>query len=186
MELVVFAFSVVLATYLAGLAIGSMLYARFNDRIHDSWGTFGLLISAAGLIALLEIACLDLWQLRVQIEIGNLAFAVTGSEFVRMCAHFAIAALGIVFVPTILLGAAFPVMLKLTVGSRQFGKDVGAVLAINTAGGIVGTLLTGFLLVPVVGLVRTLGIMRTPTTIAMTEPNPIRLNTGPALRGPKR
>jgi predicted membrane-bound spermidine synthase len=97
----VFAFSMVLATYLAGLMAGSAIYARFADRVRDSWGVFGLFISAAGVVALFEIAGLNLWQLRIQIEAGNLAFSATGSEFVRMCAQFLVAALGVVFVPTV-------------------------------------------------------------------------------------
>ena len=73
--------------------------------------------------------------------------------------HFAIAAFGIVFVPTILLGAAFPAVLRLSTGTRRAGRDVGAVLALNTAGGIAGTFLTGFLLVPVLGLIHTLSML---------------------------
>ncbi len=155
----VFAFSVVLATYLAGLVIGSALYARFSHRIRDTWGLFGLLISAAGVIALLEIARLDLWQLQIQFAAGKLAFAATGSEFARMCAQFLTAAIGVVLLPTVLLGAAFPAALRLAAGSERIGRDVGRVLAFNIIGGIAGTLLTGFLLVPAVGLVRTLSIL---------------------------
>jgi spermidine synthase len=155
----VFAFSVVLATYLAGLVVGSALYARFSSLVRDPWGVFGLLISAAGVVALLEIAGLGLWQLRVQTEAGNLALAATGSEFARMCAQFLIAAVDVVFVPTVLLGAAFPAVLQLTARRERTGRDVGEVLALNTAGGIAGTLVTGFLLVPSLGLVRTLGLL---------------------------
>ena len=155
----VFAFSVVLATYLAGLVIGSALYARFSHRIRDVWGTFGLLITAAGIVALLEIAGLSIWQLRFQFDVGKLAFSATGSEFARMCASFAVAAIGVVLLPTILLGAAFPAVLKLTAGQERTGRDVGVVVALNTAGGIAGTLLTGFVLEPVFGLVRTLSLL---------------------------
>jgi spermidine synthase len=155
----VFAFSVVLATYLTGLAVGSALYARYARRVRDSWGLFGLLIAAAGVVALLEIAGLSLWQLQVQAAIGRLALVVTGSEFARMCAQFAIAAVGVVLLPTVLLGAAFPAALRLAVGRERTGRDVGTVVALNTAGGIIGTLVTGFLLVPVVGLVRTLAML---------------------------
>jgi spermidine synthase len=155
----VFAFSVVLATYLAGLVVGSALYARFSHKVRDPWGVFGLLIAAAGVVALFEIAGLDLWQLRFQIEAGNVAFAATGSEFARMGTHFAVAATGIVFVPTVMLGAAFPAVLRLAARETRAGMDVGIVLALNTAGGIAGTLLTGFLLVPILGLVRTLSIL---------------------------
>jgi spermidine synthase len=155
----VFAFSIVLATYLAGLVVGSALYARFSSRVRDAWGVFGLLISAAGVVALLEIAGLGLWQLRFQIDAGNIVFSATGSEFARMSAQFLIAAIGVVFVPTVLLGAAFPAVLQLTARPERTGRDVGVILALNTAGGIAGTLLTGFLLVPSLGLVRTLGLL---------------------------
>ena len=43
-----------LATYLAGLALGAALFARWADRVRNPWGVFGLLIAAAGLVALLE------------------------------------------------------------------------------------------------------------------------------------
>jgi spermidine synthase len=155
----VFAFSVVLATYLAGLVIGSALYVRFLDRLRDAWGIFGLLISAAGVVALLEISFLSLWQLRIQIGAGGLAFAATHSELARMCAQFLVAAVGVVFVPTVLLGATFPAALRLAAGNERAGRDVGAVLALNTTGGIAGTLLTGFLLIPLLDIVRTLALL---------------------------
>lgn len=155
----VFAFSVVLATYLAGLVTGSALYARFCHRMRDTWGVFGFLITTAGLIAMLEIAGLSLWQLRLQMDAGQFAFAVTGSELARMCAQFFVAAIGVVFLPTILLGAGFPAALRLAAGANHAGRDIGRVLALNTAGGIAGTLLTGFLLIPVLGLVRTISLL---------------------------
>jgi predicted membrane-bound spermidine synthase len=154
-----FAFSIVLATYLAGLAVGSALYARFTNKAADSWGIFGLLIAAAGLVALAEIAFLSIWQLHVQAAFGDLIYKISGDQLARMCARFLVAAIGIVFVPTVLLGAAFPAALRLIVSEGHTGRDAGTVLALNTAGGIVGTLVTGFVLVPRLGLVRALGIL---------------------------
>jgi spermidine synthase len=84
---------------------------------------------------------------------------------VRMCTIFAVAAFGIVFVPTVLLGAAFPIALRLTAGVDRAGRDVGIVLAANTAGGIAGTLLTGFCLIPALGLVRTLSLLAIAATL---------------------
>ncbi len=154
-----FAFSIVLATYLAGLVFGSALHAHFADKVENPWGVFGLLIAAAGLVALLEIAFLGIWQLQIQAAIGDVIYAVAGNQFARMCARFFVAAIGIVFLPTTFLGAAFPAVLRLVVGKDSIGRDIGAVIALNTAGGIAGTLLTGFLLVPRLGLVRTLGVL---------------------------
>jgi spermidine synthase len=154
-----FAFSIVLATYLAGLVCGSALYARFAHKVRNPWGVFGLLIAAAGVVALVEIAALSLWQLQIQTAIGNFAYAATRSQLASMCARFFVAAVGIVFLPTVLLGAAFPAALHLIQGEDGVGSKVGSVIALNTAGGIVGTLVTGFLLVPKFGLVRTLGFL---------------------------
>jgi spermidine synthase len=154
-----FAFSVMLATYLAGLVVGSVLYARWADRVGDAWGMFGLLIAAAGLVALLQVAILGGWLFGLQVQAGGMAWALTGNHLAEMSARFAVAALCIVFIPTVLLGAAFPAALRLVVDTRHVGRDVGAVVALNTIGGIAGTLLSGFVLVPALGLVRSLASM---------------------------
>ncbi|UXJ49833.1 fused MFS/spermidine synthase [Pseudomonas citronellolis] len=154
-----FAFAVVLATYLCGLVLGSALYARRADRLRDPWGLFGLLIAAAGLLAILQVAGLDAWLLGAQTRAEALVLGLGGSELAGMCARFAVAALCVVFLPTTLLGAAFPLALRLTVDSAHVGRDVGRVVALNTLGGILGVMLTGFVLVPGLGLVRTLALL---------------------------
>ncbi|MDT8837231.1 fused MFS/spermidine synthase [Paraburkholderia fungorum] len=154
-----FAFAVVLATYLLGLALGSALASRHADRTRDPWGAFAVLIVSAGLVALLEIAVLGTGLLHWQSLVRNAVSGATGSLLTAMCAGFAVAALCIVFLPTLLLGAAFPFALRLNVDNRHTGRDVGAVVALNTAGGIAGTLLSGFVLVPKLGLIHTLAAL---------------------------
>ena len=58
------------------------------------------------------------------------------------------------------------------------GRDVGAVVALNTIGGIAGTLLTGFVLVPALGLVRTLAML----AIAAAAVGVCAVLHGPAVR----
>lgn len=154
-----YAFAVVLATYLTGLFLGSALLARRVDRLRDPWGVFGLLIAGAGLIALLEIALLGRWLVLAQSVVEAWALSLGASELAGMSARFAVAALSIVFVPTVLLGAAFPVALRLSVGREHVGRNVGEVVAFNTLGGIIGVMLCGFVLIPLLGLVRTLGLL---------------------------
>ena len=154
-----FAFSVVLATYLAGLALGAALFARWVDRLRDPWGAFGLLITLAGLAALLQMALLGDWLIHLQTLAERAAWALTGNDLARMCARFAVAALAVVFLPTLFLGAAFPAALRLVVADGHVGQGVGVVAALNTLGGIAGTVLTGFVLVPQLGLMRTLAML---------------------------
>ncbi|MCO7593826.1 MULTISPECIES: fused MFS/spermidine synthase [Pseudomonas] len=154
-----FAFAVVLATYLCGLVLGSALYARHADRIRDPWGVFGLLIASAGLLAILQVAGLGQWLVGAQSLAERWVLTLGGSELAGMSARFAVAALSVVFLPTTLLGAAFPLALRLAVDSAHVGRDVGIVVALNTLGGILGVMLTGFLLVPGLGLVRGLALL---------------------------
>ncbi|MDW6022882.1 spermidine synthase [Mesorhizobium sp. BAC0120] len=154
-----FAFSVVLATYLTGLAAGSAIYARWADKVRNPWGCFGLLISLAGLVALAEFAVLGEWLVVLQTYTERIALSLTGSELAGMCARFATAAAAIVLLPTVLLGAAFPAALRLIVAEGRVGQGVGMVAALNTIGGIAGTVLTGFFLVSHFGLIRTLAIL---------------------------
>jgi predicted membrane-bound spermidine synthase len=154
-----YAFAVVLATYLTGLFLGSALLARRVDRLRDPWGVFGMLIAGAGLIALLEIALLGRWLVLAQSVAEAWVLSWGASELLGMSVRFAVVALSIVFVPTVLLGAAFPVALRLSVGRDHVGRHVGEVVAFNTLGGIVGVMLCGFVLIPLLGLVRTLGLL---------------------------
>lgn len=154
-----FAYSVMLATYLIGLALGAAVYARWADRVTRPWSVFGLLIASAGLVALLEFAALGRWVVWLQSFVEYWTLAWTGSDLAGMCARFATAAFLIVLPPTLLLGAAFPAALKLIVPEGHIGQGVGLVAAWNTVGGIAGSIVTGFVLVPSFGLVRSLGML---------------------------
>jgi spermidine synthase len=154
-----FAFSIVLATYLAGLAIGSAVYARVAHRVRDEWGAFGTLVALAGVTALLGVAMLGRRIMTIQSNVEDAMLAATGDVTIAMAARFAVAALGVVFVPCLLLGATFPAALQVASRSGRPARDTGWLLAVNTTGGVVGTLVTGFVLLPTFGSVRTLGAL---------------------------
>jgi predicted membrane-bound spermidine synthase len=154
-----FAFAVVLATYLAGLALGSALFAGAAGRTRDDWGTFGILIASAGAVAVLTMTALGRWIVYAQTAAEAAVLAWTGIALAGMCTRFFVASAFLVLPPTILLGAAFPAAIRFATRDRRLGRDVGAVVGLNTAGGILGALLTGLVLVPALGLVRTLGAL---------------------------
>lgn len=154
-----FSFAIVLATYLVALTLGSAWGARRVARLRDPWGWFGGLIAAAGLVALVEMALLGAWLTPLQVQAATWMFGLTGSETMAMSARFATATLCLVFLPTLMLGAAFPIALRLAADADHPGRDTGRVLALNAVGGIVGTLLTGFVLVPALGVERALGAL---------------------------
>ncbi|MEK1888774.1 MAG: fused MFS/spermidine synthase [Phyllobacterium sp.] len=154
-----FAFAIVLATYLFGLAAGSAFAARWVDRVRDHWSAFGLLIAGAGFIALGGIAFLGSWIIMLQSMAEYWLLQLTGNQLAAMSARFAVASAIIVLPTTLLLGAAFPFALKLVVEDGRAGSGVGLVSGWNTLGSIVGTILTGFVLVPNFGFVGSFGIL---------------------------
>src|SRR5262245_18794438 len=153
------AFAVMLATYLSGIALGSALFARLSRPGHDHWRVLGLLLAGAGASSIVVVALLGTWLPDAQVFVGKWAMRLTGKETVEVVARFAVASVVVLLVPTTLLGAAFPAAARLAATAARVGGDVGAVAALNGAGGIVGTLLTGFVLVPRFGLVRSLGLL---------------------------
>ena len=63
----------------------------------------------------------------------------------------------LMFVPTVLFGMSFPVLTHLVAkGSKDIGSSLGAVYGMNTLGGIVGSIVAGYLLLPNFGSQQTL------------------------------
>lgn len=153
------AFGIVLATYLTGLVIGSWLFSRLADRTRDRWAAFAWLIIGAGIAALASFALLGPWLPEAQTAAGNFVRSLTGSRTLEMCARFTLAATVLIIPATLLLGAAFPAAARLIVKTGEAGRGMGYVLAFNTACGILGTLLTGFVLIPAIGLAGSLGLL---------------------------
>jgi spermidine synthase len=154
-----YAFAVMLATYLSGLALGSFLFVRLGAHARDPWRLLGILLAGAAASALTIVALLGPWLPDAQTFAGMWAMRATGHETVEVVARFAIAATVVLLVPTTLLGAAFPAAVRLISGTGRVGGDVGTTLALNTVGGIVGSLLAGFVLVPRLGLVGSLEVL---------------------------
>ena len=66
----------------------------------------------------------------------------------------------LMFVPTVLFGMSFPVLTYLvTKGSKDIGGSLGAVYGVNTLGGIIGSVVAGYLLLPNLGSQQTLACL---------------------------
>ena len=65
-----YAFAVMLGTYLTGLALGGLLYARLGRRDHDPWRALGALLAAAAVSALAIVSAIGPWMLDAQAFAG--------------------------------------------------------------------------------------------------------------------
>src|SRR5438132_479375 len=142
-----FAFTSILVTFLLGLAGGSALYAwRWGTR-RPSVAVFGAL--QAG-IAVLVVPVLLAFEPLPELLLAALRWS-HATTFVTWI-QLGLSAVALLPV-TLLIGATFPCAVAVaTRRPLRVGEAVGQIYAANTVGAVVGAVLTGFVLVPAVGV----------------------------------
>ena len=150
-----YSFTLVLVTFITCLALGSIFFGWLGDRVRRP---MHLLLTTQCLAALFVLLASQLLG-NSQVFFAKLIF-FSQEDFVRMHLAKAIAIFGFMFCPTLLLGATFPLVGKIY--SRSFGKigqSVGLAYAINTIGAVLGSFCAGFVLIPVMGKERAIGLV---------------------------
>jgi len=149
-----YAFTLVLLVFLLGIGLGSVMVARRSMPRADTAASAALAqgITGVGAAALfLFFGILPSYIIAV-FQIPDLNAA---SRLVLM----GVAVGAVVLIPAIGMGMSFPLLTDLTARSRRAGgADVGAAYALNTAGSILGAVLTGFVLVVALGTQATLRV----------------------------
>jgi len=143
-----YAFCIILATFLGGMALGSGL-AR--QHLRSAGGTVGFFIAvelALGIYGLLSIPLfsqLPEWLVTL--------WPLTQESFDAVSwLQFSLSSVAIL-IPTLLMGILFPVVSDLVTNRfARLGQRLGNAYAINTFGGILGSFLSGFVLIPRWGL----------------------------------
>ena len=139
-----YAFATMLAAFLFGIALGSIVFARWVDRMKQPVAVFGIVQLGIGLFALILMPAFEeLYGMTraFQSTFGSSRFWAFFSCFLVMC------------LPTFLMGASFPLVTKIYTGSeRRLGRSIGDVYAVNTVGSILGAFCAGFILIPLLGI----------------------------------
>ena len=150
----VLAVSTVLASFMAGLAMGSFWIGRYIDRRRRVLAVYAGLEAGIGLSALLFPVVLQaLTPLYVWLH-QSLSASFWLFSLVRFLLAFCL-----LCVPTALMGATLPVLSRYLVqSSATLGWNVGALYALNTGGAVLGCFTAGYVLIGSVGLSRTVWI----------------------------
>ena len=146
------AVATVLAAYMAGLAFGAAIAARFVDAIRKPVFVYGVLEAAIAISAMAVPYLLSL--------AGWLYAAIFGGQPEPPDAsgggqslYYLIASFAVLAIPTACMGATLPLLTRYAVQSdEQVGPRTGALYALNTAGAVAGTLAAAFILLPSLGL----------------------------------
>ncbi|RKZ16402.1 hypothetical protein DRQ50_06145 [bacterium] len=153
------ALSTVLAVFFGGLALGSWLFGRWGQRAARPIRWYAVLeysLAATALASPLLFTWVDglygaAWR--------SLEFETTraGLLYLQDAPQLAALRVGLValvlLIPTTLMGGTLPLFVRqFVVSGDRLAAGVGLLYGVNTLGALIGTLLAGFVLLPVVGV----------------------------------
>jgi len=143
-----FAVATVLVSFMGGMALGAGILGTRADRVARPLRMFAMLEAGIGLYALAMP-----WLLKgMDASLVALWPALPESFVVRSAIRF-VGSLGLLIVPTMLMGATLPALGQGLLRRRaSLGLGIGLLYFVNTLGASVGCFLAGFSLLPRFGL----------------------------------
>ncbi len=137
-----FVWAAILAITLSALAFGYYYGGVLSSKTNLNNKLYQVIVIASCFIALMPFIS---FYILPYISYINFKIAVLLSAFV------------LIFIPIFLLGCTTPLLIRInTISIETAGSTSGKIYAISTVGGIVSTLLCGFILIPFIGLKFTL------------------------------
>ena len=144
----VYAATAVLASFMAGLALGSAIGGRLAARTRSPLRAFGVVELGIGVAAFASQPLLiALTPLYVALQ-GWLPDAVLVQSVARFVGSSAV-----LIIATTLMGATLPLVLRAAAEPGvNVGRRISVLYATNTAGAVAGVLLAGFYLIGAIGM----------------------------------
>ncbi|MCP5106481.1 MAG: tetratricopeptide repeat protein [bacterium] len=141
-----FAYSTILTVFMIGLAVGSKIFGKIADKTKNPIKLYGLIETAVGVYGLLFPYLIR--------PAENFSFLYTPeSNFWVSGLVLFFFSFAILIVPTVLMGGTLPVISKYFVTNFQKrGEKIGKLYALNTFGAVLGSFLSGYLLVIKLGV----------------------------------
>jgi len=144
-----YAFTMMLATFLLGIAIGSAVFTSLFSRIRRPLLVFAGLQVGVGIGLALALLLFP----RLHLLTGRVFGIQTVTSFEVSLLTMFLQAGAILLPPVILLGILFPLATTLVASGRSaVGDAIGRVYAVNTLGAILGSLGCAFVLIPHLGM----------------------------------
>ncbi len=145
-----FSFALILSTFLSGIALGSLVARKLLGE--SNWVLkFILLEISIGLICIGILPLLENlteWTSLADRFFYSLENSPEKTLFIRFLFAF-----GLMFVPTFGFGLLFPLANQIySLNLPAVSKAIGNTYSINTLGGVVGTILTPFVFIPLFGI----------------------------------
>ena len=138
--------STILVAYMLGLGLGGLAGGRYAARLSSGVRAYGWIEIAIGVYALAVP-----WML-AQLPALNRTLLAGMDFWPAVFCRFAIA-LGLLLVPTVLMGATLPILVTALVRrDARIGSSTGLLYGLNTLGAVAGVFLATFVLFGIFGL----------------------------------
>ena len=147
----IYSAALTLSAFMGGLTLGSLLAARYVDRLRNLLVCYGLLEISIGIYAVLFPSFLNMFSGEYR-HIYQTFFETAPWRYNGFRTLVASITL---LIPTTLMGATLPLIVKRFGEAGKVGRYSGFFYAINTLGALTGVLLAGFVLMPILGVSRT-------------------------------
>lgn len=148
------AVATVLSAYMAGLALGAAVVRRRHARVSRPVRVYAVLELGIALTALLVPTALYLARDLQALVLGGHALLPTIASSASVLFYVGVSFV-VVVLPTGLMGATLPLLVRDAVlHDAHLSARVSLLYTANTLGAAAGTLVTGFVLLPTLGLTR--------------------------------
>jgi len=158
-----YAFAAMLCVILGGIGLGSLLYPALRRRIRRPVAFLGSLQFLIGLFVVASIFAIHR-AIGIRDAVSGLLSSMNLGGFYSVIAPYTIVQMAvsaaILLIPSLLMGLAFPIYAAVYIGVKgSVGRGIGNIYSVNTLGGIVGSVAMGFFIIPLTGLLPSIGLM---------------------------
>ena len=151
----VYSFSLMLAVFLLGICLGSLAVVPLMARAISLRTVLIALQAGIGMYVLFTLFTMESL---LSAPWNSYSLTHPGKTFLRYFQD----STALMGVPTLLFGMSFPVLIKLSAGGHEhIGKVTGRIYSANTLGAVFGSLVAGFVLLPWLGMEKSLVAMAT-------------------------
>ncbi len=145
-----YAFTLMLTAFLLGIALGGYGIRFLADIIRNPLRLFAAIEIMIGISSAVALPLLFL--IVKSDSVHSFVVRFSGQLGLLAVSNFVIA-LSVMLLPAILIGATLPLMGRIFVSDLQCtGATVGKIYAVNTMGNVLGALLPGLLIMPLMGI----------------------------------
>lgn len=143
-----YAITTTLVAFMGGLGLGSYVAGRLSHFVRQPGFVYGALELAIGLYAIATpflLAAAEPVYRALYPSVDDYPLLLTAARFLISGA--------ILLLPTFMMGATMPLLARfITLQGGRLGLSTGVLYGVNSGGAVLGVLITGFILIPTLGV----------------------------------